>query len=1267
MSIYFTFKKASVILLFLFFVLILNNLNSIKAQEDEIIIDLDDEVEEFHMSSPTEAQSITMKKFIDEIRNDPTVNLSTNNAFLQSAHDYGVKRLIARPTSETLLQLSDSNDGITPKRVLALPSSADSDLVGTDSVLGKAVTNTTSSTTSKEMMTTAESNAIIVQLNEDIGTGALAMAGALKLGNEGQWLQPAIDKVQDKSSLKTPELFLLMAQKEIEKQTIAKKGLNESYEYEIYNNLTEWATSQGAVLRYMTPVFNREKGGIRLIANEPIGSNEHVISIPLKLIISRITARNIPIYKSGRYLGTELKSTFAKSEEWGLAVLLLHEWFKEHRHTDQQRGSRWGPFIRTLRARYLTTKVQRTLLNSRVLSEYREWMNEAKRLGIWTADGHGPCTVSSQVCIQNPEDPFKSNKFEGNVVMWGLWVVKQYAVTIHQKATGTDFLALVPFLNMMDKRVATAGDTAGGLTFELDGSLSIRPGVDVEEGTVLSTMIGELTDQDYFLRYLSLPVRAANKADEAFRRLAMHKQRRASIESQGVTEYIGDEDKNKRMIANPKLLENPHNYILLKIAGIPPKKLIENPCLKYLWDYSSPPTRGCEHEREARSEALRWKGDELENWRKEMKLPPRLSTIKTQVLRLHIYGDDVAEQSSLNNANKLLSGMWVDTDMDLDAQLELMGLSDIDKDDDDEDDGISDLERIQQQLSIVSTDGSSNSNSFIKPQLYSAPDPEEDEQTKRFMENLSLSAAQLQMSVSSPYFNTAYNASTSVLNASRLLFQYGILPKPGLDALDRYLSKKLDLLVQCGTDEDMRLTHSNISHSLLCAMRVHLMNESEVDIFCPLTKKAGDTSCKNVKLDNITAIGYENEMLVIDALRSSVTDLLSQYNETIKDDIDTLKNKGYLEKEMRTSSNSGNSNRRFGPMLTAAITIRMREKMLLESILTKLDEMKTNIDQGEVKFQLEIKQKERLIQNAIENERKEWMKLVEKEANKSEPLVVIDVNVSDRPDNADNKRNLTLWPGDDLNVVVEEFCIKNKIHAQESVLALKNALKERVKAKHWPVLELIMGVIGADGKRHVLGITTNGNYSLETSIFCKKYGLEGVNYIADTLGDDDSNNNNNVNIDASGGGEARSGYTDECSRLHRRVKAIFDPKYRSFVRNALAIVPVDSPDGRLLNFVVHQGEQHNLLQLVEDFMSYYHIDLGAAPGFANVVNSRLPKVDLTLPVDLASRIRIPFRLSKGDNVTDVINAFVTYYDVNDIRTNLLRAAEYGMKPGSFLV
>jgi hypothetical protein len=56
-------------------------------------------------------------------------------------------------------------------------------------------------------------------------------------------------------------------------------------------------------------------------------------------------------------IGEELKKTFEKDEAWGLAVFLLHEYYKEI----SGMGSKWGPYIRTLRMRLLTTDVMKAL------------------------------------------------------------------------------------------------------------------------------------------------------------------------------------------------------------------------------------------------------------------------------------------------------------------------------------------------------------------------------------------------------------------------------------------------------------------------------------------------------------------------------------------------------------------------------------------------------------------------------------------------------------------------------------------------------------------------------------------------------------------------------------------------------------------------------------------------------------------------------------------------------------------------------------------
>lgn len=65
------------------------------------------------------------------------------------------------------------------------------------------------------------------------------------------------------------------------------------------------------------------------------------------------------------------------------------------------------------------------------------------------------------------------------------------------------------------------------------------------------------------------------------------------------------------------------------------------------------------------------------------------------------------------------------------------------------------------------------------------------------------------------------------------------MPKAGLDELDDFILKKIGMLAHCGTDKQMKIVHGNISQELMCAMRVHLMNDTELNVFCPADAKVG--------------------------------------------------------------------------------------------------------------------------------------------------------------------------------------------------------------------------------------------------------------------------------------------------------------------------------------------------------------------------------------------------------------------------------------------
>lgn len=75
------------------------------------------------------------------------------------------------------------------------------------------------------------------------------------------------------------------------------------------------------------------------------------------------------------------------------------------------------------------------------------------------------------------------------------------------------------------------------------------------------------------------------------------------------------------------------------------------------------------------------------------------------------------------------------------------------------------------------------------PQLYSAPDPKEDPEAQRAMENLAMIAVQTQNVISSG--NLILNATQAVINHTRNFFLHGVLPMAGLDELDEFLLKKI--------------------------------------------------------------------------------------------------------------------------------------------------------------------------------------------------------------------------------------------------------------------------------------------------------------------------------------------------------------------------------------------------------------------------------------------------------------------------------------------
>lgn len=129
------------------------------------------------------------------------------------------------------------------------------------------------------------------------------------------------------------------------------------------------------------------------------------------------------------------------------------------------------------------------------------------------------------------------------------------------------------------------------------------------------------------------------------------------------------------------------------------------------------------------------------------------------------------------------------------------------------------------------------------------------------MENLATLAVQAQNVIASG--NVLLNATQAVLNRTKDFFQHGILPMGGLDELDEFLLKKIGMLSHCGFENDMKIMTHNITDQLMCAMRVHLLNETEMNIFCPNDVRFWEEQCHSVEFANFTAVSENNEMQVV--------------------------------------------------------------------------------------------------------------------------------------------------------------------------------------------------------------------------------------------------------------------------------------------------------------------------------------------------------------------------------------------------------------------
>ena len=105
-----------------------------------------------------------------------------------------------------------------------------------------------------------------------------------------------------------------------------------------------------------------------------------------------------------------------------------------------------------------------------------------------------------------------------------------------------------------------------------------------------------------------------------------------------------------------------------------------------------------------------------------------------------------------------------------------------------------------------------------------------------------------------------------------------------------------------------------------------------------------------------------------------------------------------------------------------------------------------------------------------------------------------------------------------------------------------------------------------------------------------------------------------------------------------------------------------------IKLIIREGEQHDLMLFVSDFLEYYRMSTDSALQIANVVFQRLPAVALQIPVSIQTRRQINIRFSSNDNITKVIEAFTDFYDLDGgAKLQITKMARAGMAPGTFII
>jgi len=293
------------------------------------------------------------------------------------------------------------------------------------------------------------------------------------------------------------------------------------------------------------------------------------------------------------------------------------------------------------------------------------------------------------------------------------------------------------------------------------------------------------------------------------------------------------------------------------------------------------------------------------------------------------------------------------------------------------------------------------------------------------------------------------------INATSDLLFYGIEPDRGLDNLDLVLIRKMNLRDECGPASKYSIGTRKISDQLLCAMRITLALETELDQLCPKTFHWND-GCEGGLFRWRRPISRRNEEMTIQAIRDTVGMLLSAYPTHMEDDESLL--------TLSTMTN---------PRIRSAIQLRIREQALMQNVKALLEEMEEKLETQ--RYQIFEMPKWRAPLMIAPGEPPPIVEEV--------PIAELPVNFGDG-----NSHSVRVFQGQTLERAVTSFAAQHLI-GQEDAEKLAAELHKRMPEDH-PAAQLHYAIsVALPSGAKTMAVYENETVGDAAAVFCQAWNV----------------------------------------------------------------------------------------------------------------------------------------------------------------------------------